>query len=475
MHKYIYTGIIYYFVKVAVMGEFIKINAAAVSRGVEDKFNDDNFYINGRYVYHFRRTDTQVYIENEGEEFIFAVSDGMDKFGEDRTPDVSMMKELKKFQDHISGTGGDLVSKLGQMKERVDEINNVIYSMSMSNQENNEKQTAFAGMFIENGKVVTFGLGKCKIYLLRDGELRTIADDAKRADRLLKAGLLTDEEAKVLTSHYGSLSKDNKLDFQKTEVINVRKGDVFLLCSDGIFDALEEGRIRDILSMKKDAGFVANLLIEAVVKNEVKDNATALVVKVEDSVRSRIAKVSENEPVVSKKVRRRDESERKENIRTFIASGIACLLVIGLLAAVFYNAWGDNLDDGNIVATSTEGNTVKNTDSPKATPSTDNNDNTENNEAMAVISPTPEATAPSPTPEVRQEEPRTDNNTGRNTESSSTDKNYKLHVVKKGENLVEISRKYYGTSNKYTRIMEANGLKNPNEIEAGSTLKIPLM
>jgi len=49
------------------------------------------------------------------------------------------------------------------------------------------------------------------------------------------------------------------------------------------------------------------------------------------------------------------------------------------------------------------------------------------------------------------------------------------HVVEKGETLSEISKKYYGDPNLYTKIFEANTdvLKSPDLINIGQKLRIP--
>ena len=49
------------------------------------------------------------------------------------------------------------------------------------------------------------------------------------------------------------------------------------------------------------------------------------------------------------------------------------------------------------------------------------------------------------------------------------------HEVVKGETLSAISKKYYGSANKYSRIFEANRdqLKDPDHIQIGQRLRIP--
>jgi len=47
------------------------------------------------------------------------------------------------------------------------------------------------------------------------------------------------------------------------------------------------------------------------------------------------------------------------------------------------------------------------------------------------------------------------------------------YVVKSGDNLSKISKQFYGQANYYSKIAQANGISNPDQIRAGQELKIP--
>lgn len=53
--------------------------------------------------------------------------------------------------------------------------------------------------------------------------------------------------------------------------------------------------------------------------------------------------------------------------------------------------------------------------------------------------------------------------------------NVRTHVVRKGDTLQKISRKYYGTTRNYPKIFQANRdkLKNPDQLTIGTRLVIP--
>lgn len=48
-----------------------------------------------------------------------------------------------------------------------------------------------------------------------------------------------------------------------------------------------------------------------------------------------------------------------------------------------------------------------------------------------------------------------------------------MYVVKSGDNLSNISKSFYGNSNDYTKIAQANNIANPDKIQVGQQLKIP--
>ncbi len=49
------------------------------------------------------------------------------------------------------------------------------------------------------------------------------------------------------------------------------------------------------------------------------------------------------------------------------------------------------------------------------------------------------------------------------------------YTVQNGDNLSKISKYFYGSANHYQKIAEANGLDNPDKIQVGQDLKIPVL
>lgn len=85
------------------MGNSVKIKASATSRtGLSKTANNNNFYMNGRFIYEYETENIQVSIENNEDFYIFAVSDSMDVSDAEKQVHISIARELKKY--HYSCT-----------------------------------------------------------------------------------------------------------------------------------------------------------------------------------------------------------------------------------------------------------------------------------------------------------------------------------------------------------------------------------
>jgi nucleoid-associated protein YgaU len=49
------------------------------------------------------------------------------------------------------------------------------------------------------------------------------------------------------------------------------------------------------------------------------------------------------------------------------------------------------------------------------------------------------------------------------------------YTIKSGDNLSKISKLFYGTPNHYQQIAQANNISDPNKIQAGQQIKLPVI
>ena len=137
-------------------------------------------------------------------------------------------------------------------------------------------------LVLRNSHFACLWAGDSRAYLLRDGELMRISRDHSLVQELVDAGRLTAAEAEhhpqsnIITRAVGV--DDGALDLEKT-IGEARKGDRFLLCSDGLSKTVPESEIAALLGRDQHVS-PATLLIEAALARRTDDNATAVVVEI---------------------------------------------------------------------------------------------------------------------------------------------------------------------------------------------------
>ena len=129
-------------------------------------------------------------------------------------------------------------------------------------------------------------IGDSRIYLLRDGELTQISADHTFVQRLVDSGRITPEEAavhprrSVLMRVLGDVDATPEID---TAVQDVRRGDRWLLCSDGLSSYVSDERIHAVLQAAPDAHSAAERLVEESLSVGAPDNVTVVVVDIDET------------------------------------------------------------------------------------------------------------------------------------------------------------------------------------------------
>ena len=60
-------------------------------------------------------------------------------------------------------------------------------------------------------------------------------------------------------------------------------------------------------------------------------------------------------------------------------------------------------------------------------------------------------------------------------EITNTGGDEQSYTIAAGDNLSKVSKLFYGDANKYEEIAKANGMADANKIQAGQTIKIPVL
>lgn len=125
-------------------------------------------------------------------------------------------------------------------------------------------------------------VGDSRLYRLRDMELEQITRDHSLMQELIDRGFYTPEQArnslnKNLVTRAIGIDENVQIDIQEDIVMT---GDIYLLCSDGVSDMIEDSLIKStLLENENDLEKAAIEIIRLANEHGGKDNISALLVK----------------------------------------------------------------------------------------------------------------------------------------------------------------------------------------------------
>lgn len=142
--------------------------------------------------------------------------------------------------------------------------------------------TTALALFVENDKAFISHVGDSRCYRYRTGHVEQLTEDHSLVNEQIKAGLISPEHAKthrlknIITRSLG-YQEEVEVD---TRIEPLEVGDVFILCSDGLSNLVEEVDMQSILSEHRlqDA---AMKLIELANDRGGDDNITAILARVD--------------------------------------------------------------------------------------------------------------------------------------------------------------------------------------------------
>ncbi len=123
-------------------------------------------------------------------------------------------------------------------------------------------------------------IGDSRLYCLRSAELQQVTEDHTWVARALKMGDIEEEQARIHPWRHVLFQCLGRRDLNQVEVasLEVNPGDLFLLCSDGLTEEVEDETILEILGSEKSYEEKAISLIESAKEAGGSDNITVVLV-----------------------------------------------------------------------------------------------------------------------------------------------------------------------------------------------------
>jgi protein phosphatase len=143
--------------------------------------------------------------------------------------------------------------------------------------------TTLVVLLIEDDVAYLSHVGDSRIYLYRDQKLQRLTRDHTVVQQEIDAGRLTPELARIVphkniltqsVGYHGPVEPD-------TCCRVIRPGDLFVLCSDGLTDPLDDVALEALLR-ENDPDDMSEFLVQTALREGTQDNTTVIVVSVLD-------------------------------------------------------------------------------------------------------------------------------------------------------------------------------------------------
>jgi protein phosphatase len=201
----------------------------------------------------------------------YAVADGM---GGAQAGEVAAQIAAEAFESQID-SGGSAEDRLSRI---ANEANRRIFELASTDASRSGMGTTLTGALVTDDEVSIVHVGDSRAYLLREGELRQLTRDHSLVEELRRRGRLTSEEAEehpqrsIITRALGP-DAEVEIDLHSHQV---RSGDIFLICSDGLTSMVREERLRQIIVDSESLQDAADGLIEEANRRGGRDNITVV-------------------------------------------------------------------------------------------------------------------------------------------------------------------------------------------------------
>ncbi|HEY3277558.1 MAG TPA: protein phosphatase 2C domain-containing protein [Syntrophorhabdaceae bacterium] len=171
---------------------------------------------------------------------------------------------------------------MGMIKEAIHTANREIYEYSRGE----TMGTTLSIAHFSNGKLYIAHIGDSRIYRVRKKRMEKLTEDHTEAHNLGKAGLIPPEKVEnhrlshVLTRALGS-SKSAAPDIASHAV---EDGDVYLICSDGLFRVMGADEVGGVLAGKTSPEEKCTILMREALRRGAPDNVSLIVVEAQGPI-----------------------------------------------------------------------------------------------------------------------------------------------------------------------------------------------
>ena len=206
---------------------------------------------------------------------LWAVADGMGGYEAGDVASNMILTSLAEIEKHefLDNFVDDIEDKIIDANHRILEYSEIMH-------DGRTLGSTIISLLIKGQVGVCLWAGDSRLYLLRNNQLQQLSRDHSHVQELIDQGTISEEDAinhpdaNVITRAVGT-SDELYIDIR---TFNVQLGDAFLLCSDGLYNAVSEYEIEQHMKSHDTDDAVKQLIVKAL-ENGAPDNVSIVLVK----------------------------------------------------------------------------------------------------------------------------------------------------------------------------------------------------
>lgn len=252
-------------------------SCGATHRGKVRKKNQDNIYVDGIFRIDLSSENLLIRSTRKNGIHTYGVFDGLGggQYGEQASLMASQMLKQVDDEHDVRRIPAFFPALQSAIKLEVDD-------------EDGYTGTTAAVMMIDNYVAHISNIGDSRVYLFRGNRLEKISYDHTIEQSLIENGILHEPDrghsrfSHELTQFIGIVSDEDMELEEFSRSVECRPGDVFILCSDGLTDAVSNEELGAMLETSKSdtAEQIAVQLVSNALKNRSRDNVSVIAVKI---------------------------------------------------------------------------------------------------------------------------------------------------------------------------------------------------
>ena len=218
---------------------------------------------------------------------VYIVADGVGGNNSGEIASSTAVESLADFvRDNNLGMCGSPDEIFGFFTEALDIANRRVFEMGREDAACRGMASTVVMSYINDGSAYLANVGDSRAYLFRNGRLKRITKDHTYVNELIDQGVITEKEAEshsqknVITKAIGAESEVEP-DFYK---VGLARGDIMLLCTDGLYGEVGEDRMADMLRLAVSKDVKMNDLCGAFVDEAIlaggRDNITVICIRI---------------------------------------------------------------------------------------------------------------------------------------------------------------------------------------------------